>query len=229
MSDFLARLQARLNRRLQSTSDHTSASPAAASMRAKIGESASAALNKLKSRSSAPMRLGMSPRLHPALVARPLQYLGMAITAMALTYWVLQWWQLPSVPSVPSLSSVPSIGSSSNPSIGNKNNPGITLYANQDSTAAYDLFGNKPVSTDNIFLRGVVATGKNANGALDGFAIFEMDGKPTNAISIGESLGKGLTLQSIGDESATLLYQGQKLEFKLSKPGGQKAANPKKK
>jgi len=226
LSDFLARLQARLNRRLQSTSDHTSASPAAASMRAKIGESASAALNKLKSRSSAPMRLGMSPRLDPALVARPLQYLGMAITAMALTYWILQWWQLPSVPS---LSSVPSIGSSSIPSIGNKNNPGITLYANQDSTAAYDLFGNKPVSTDTIFLRGVVATGKNANGALDGFAIFEMDGKPTNAISIGESLGKGLTLQSIGDESATLLYQGQKLEFKLSKPGGQKAANPKKK
>ena len=223
MSDFLARLQARLNRRLQSTSDHTSASPAAASMRAKIGESTSAALTKLKSRSSAPMRLGMSPRLHPSVVARPLQYLGMAITAMALTYWILQWWQLPSVPSAPS------IGSSSNPSNSNKNNPGITLYANQDSTAAYDLFGNKPVSTDTIFLRGVVATGKNANGALDGFAIFEMDGKPTNAISIGESLGKGLTLQSIGDESAALLYQGQKLEFKLSKPGGQKATNPKKK
>jgi hypothetical protein len=195
-------------------------------MRAKIGESTSAALNKLKSRSSIPMRWGMGPRLHPAVVARPLQYLGMAITAMALTYWVLQWWQLPSMPS---LSSTPSIGSSSNPSIGNKNNPGITLYANQDSTAAYDLFGNKPLTTDTIFLRGVVATGKNANGSLDGFAIFEMDGKPTNAISIGESLGKGLTLQSIGDESATLLYQGQKLEFKLSKPGGQKAANPKKK
>ena len=197
-------------------------------MRAKIGESTSAAFNKLKSRSSIPMSwgMGMGPRLHPAIVARPLQYLGMAITAMALTYWVLQWWQLPSVPSV---SSAPSIAPSSNPSIGNKNNPGITLYANQDSTAAYDLFGNKPLSTDTIFLRGVVATGKNANGTLDGFAIFEMDGKPTNAISIGESLGKGLTLQSIGDESATLLYQGQKLEFKLSKPGGQKATNPKKK
>lgn len=192
-------------------------------MRAKIGESASAAFTKLKSRSSTPMRWGMSPRLHPSVVARPLQYLGMAITAMALTYWVLQWWQLPSVPSAPS------IGSSSNPSNSNKNNSGITLYANQDSTAAYDLFGNKPVSTDTIFLRGVVATGKNANGSLDGFAIFEVDRKPTNAVSIGESLGKGLTLQSIGDESATLLYQGQKLEFKLSKPGGQKATNPKKK
>jgi hypothetical protein len=226
LSDFLARLQARLNRRLQSISDHTSASPAAASMRAKIGESTSAALNKLKSRSSIPMSWGIGPRLHPAIVARPLQYLGMAITAMALTYWVLQWWQLPSVPSV---SSVPSIAPSSSPSNSNKTNPGITLYANQDSTAAYDLFGNKPLSTDTIFLRGVVATGKNANGTLDGFAIFEMDGKPTNAISIGESLGRGLSLQSIGDESATLLYQGQKLEFKLSKPGGQKATNPKKK
>lgn len=223
MSDFLARLQARLNRRLQSITENTNAPEAAASMRAKIGESASAALNKLKSRSSNPMPLGMSLRMHPAIVARPLQYLGMAVTAMALTYWVLQWWQLPSVPSISS-----SATSSSNPS-NNKNPAGITLYSNQDSTAAYDLFGNKPVSTDAIFLRGVVATGKNANGALDGFAIFEIDGKPTNAISIGESLGKGLSLQAIGDESATLLYQGQKLEFKLNKPSGQKATNPKKK
>ena len=226
MSDFLARLQARLNRRAQSISDDTSASEAAASMRAKIGESASAALHKFKSGSSMTMRFGMRPRLHPAVVARSLQYLGMAITAMALTYWVLQWWQLPSVPS---LSSAPSIAPSANPSIRTKNNSGITLYANQDSTAAYDLFGSKPLSTDTIFLRGVVATGKNANGVLDGFAIFEIDGKPTNAISIGESLGRGLSLQSIGDERATLLYQGQKLEFKLSKPGGQKATNPKKK
>jgi len=223
LSDFLARLQARLNRQLQSIADHTSASEARASVRAKIGESASAGLNKLKSGSSITMSFGMGTRLDPAVVARPLQYLGMVITAMALTYWVLQWWQLPSVPTVSS------IAPSSNPSIRNKNNPGITLYANQDSTTAYDLFGSKPLSTDTIFLRGVVATGKNANGVLDGFAIFEIDGKPTNAISIGESLGRGLSLQSIGDERATLLYQGQKLEFKLSKPGGQKATNPKKK
>lgn len=220
MSDFLARLQARLNRRLQSITENTAAPEAAARVRAKIGQSASATLYKLKSRSSTPMALGISPRLNPAVVARPLQYLGMAITAMALTYWVLQWWQLPSVPS---------IAPSSSSSIAHKSNPGVTLYSNQDNTGAYDLFGNKPLSTDTIFLRGVVATGKNANGSLDGFAIFEVDGKPTNAISIGESLGKGLSLQSIGDESATLLYQGQKLEFKLSKPGGQKATNSKKK
>ena len=228
MSDFLARLQARLNRQMQSLTEKTSAPGAGDSVRAKIEQSASAALQKLKSRSNLqmPPAFSMGSRLHPAVVARPLQYLGMAITAMALTYWLLQWWQLPSVPAAPSIAA---IAPSSSPSSSNKSPAGVTLYANQDTTAAYDLFGSKPLSSDTIFLRGVVATGKKANGALDGFAIFEMDGKPTNAISIGESLGKGLTLQSIGDESATLLYQGQKLEFKLSKPGSQKAADPKKK
>lgn len=201
MSDFLARLQARLNQQLQSITEKTSAPVVGSSVRAKLAEIT-------------------SPRLHPAAVARPFQYLGMAITAMALSYWLLQWWQLPSVPSI-----VPSSATSSS----NKNYAGVTLYANQDNTAAYDLFGSKPVSTDTIFLRGVVATGKNADGSLNGFAIFEIDGKPSNALSIGESLGKGLSLHSIGDESATLLYQGQKLEFKLNKPGGQKTTNPKKK
>ena len=95
---------------------------------------------------------------------------------------------------------------------------GMTLYTNQDATNAYDLFGSKPLATENIYLRGVVATSKNPDGTLDGFTIFEIDGKPTNAISVGETIGKGLSLQSIGDEQATLLYQGQKLNFKLSKP-----------
>jgi hypothetical protein len=71
-------------------------------------------------------------------------------------------------------------------------------------------------------LRGVVITSKK-DGALDGFAIFEIDGKPTNAISVGETIGKGLSLQSIGDESATLLYQGQKLSFKLNKASKDKS------
>jgi len=93
---------------------------------------------------------------------------------------------------------------------------GMSLYSNQDATSAYALFGSKPLATENIYLRGVVITSKK-DGAPDGFAIFEIDGKPTNAISVGETIGKGLSLQSIGDESATLLYQGQKLNFKLNK------------
>ena len=109
---------------------------------------------------------------------------------------------------------------------------GMALYANQDANTAYALFGSKPLVTENIYLRGVVATSKNPDGTLDGFAIFEIDGKPTNAISVGETIGKGLSLQSIGDESATLLYQGQKLNFKLSKPNrdkGDKASGSNKK
>jgi len=34
-------------------------------------------------------------------------------------------------------------------------------------------------------------------------------------------------LQSIGDESATLLYQGQKMNFKLSKSGKDKSSSKK--
>ncbi|MBU3619626.1 hypothetical protein [Polynucleobacter sp. JS-Fieb-80-E5] len=107
---------------------------------------------------------------------------------------------------------------------------GQTLYSNQDAAAGYALFGSKPLVTENIYLRGVVATSKNSDGTLNGFAIFEIDGKPTNAISVGETIGKGLSLQSIGDEQATLLYEGQKLNFKLSKPAkdkGDKSANTK--
>jgi hypothetical protein len=150
----------------------------------------------------------------------------MVITAMTLTYWPLQRWQLPSIP--------PLVASSPSPSTysitaSTKNNSGVTLYTNQDSTAAYAPFGNKPVMTDTIVLRGIVATDKNSNGSLNGFAIFEVGGKPTNAISIGESLGKGLTLQSIGDERATLLYQSQQIQFKLSKPNSQKTITTQKK
>jgi hypothetical protein len=137
----------------------------------------------------------------------------MVLTAVSATYWLMKIAQIPGPPSQP-VSGI---------------NKGITLYSNQDGANAYGLFGSKPIVTDNIYLRGVVATSKSKDGALDGFAIFEIDGKPTNAISVGETLGKGLSLQSIGDESATLLYQGQKLDFKLSKPGKEKPSPTSKK
>lgn len=155
-------------------------------------------------------------QLNPATSAQWLSYFGITLTTLAITYWAMQLVLIPSVPEI-----------ASNPN--KKGNPGITLYANHDNTAAYDLFGTKPVMTDAIYLRGVVATGKNPNGSIDGFAIFEIDGKPVNAVSVGESLGKGLTLYAISDESATLLYQGQKLEFKLSKPSSPSPKAPKKK
>ncbi|WP_173959635.1 hypothetical protein [Polynucleobacter arcticus] len=141
--------------------------------------------------------------ISPIGVSRLLTYILMLACAVSVTYWLMRVAQVPSAPGQSALGM----------------NKGMTLYSNQDASAAYDLFGNKPLVTENIYLQGIVVTSKNKDGSLDGFAIFEIDGKPTNAISVGEGLGKGLTLHSIGDESATLLYQGQKLDFKLHKSG----------
>ncbi|WP_158009040.1 type II secretion system protein N [Polynucleobacter sp. MWH-Adler-W8] len=137
----------------------------------------------------------------PANLTKFVTYLLMLACAISATYWLMRLVQIPGTPNQPS----------------NGISKGLTLYSNQDATAGYALFGSKPLVTENIYLRGVVATSKNPDGSLDGFAIFEIDGKPTNAISVGETIGKGLSLQSIGDESAILLYQGQRLSFKLNK------------
>jgi len=148
----------------------------------------------------------------PTGVATGFTYFLMIATATCFTYWIMRIAQVPGVPGA-SASGI---------------TKGMTLYSNQDGASAYGLFGSKPLVTENIFLRGVVITSRASNGALDGFAIFEIDGIPTNAISVGENLGKGLTLQSIGDESATLLYEGQKLDFKLSKAVNKSSSSNKK-
>lgn len=139
--------------------------------------------------------------LTPTSSSKGLTYGLMLLCGLSVTFWIMKIAQIPGTPSQPA----------------NGITKGMTLYSNQDASAAYALFGSKPLATENIYLRGVVITSKNPDGTPDGFAIFEIDGKPTNAISVGETIGKGLSLQSIGDETATLLYQGQKLNFKLNK------------
>jgi hypothetical protein len=143
--------------------------------------------------------------LTPTSASKGLTYGLMLLCGLSVTFWLMKIAQIPGTPGQPA----------------NGITKGMTLYSNQDASAAYALFGSKPLATENIYLRGVVITSKNPDGtpdgAPDGFAIFEIDGKPTNAISVGETIGKGLSLQSIGDETATLLYQGQKLSFKLNK------------
>jgi len=211
LSEFLNRLQERLKAKKQGLGS------ASAKNRGSLGNGLKSLLDRLK-HLSLPSSLQMSqipalvPKgIKPTRVATSLTYLLMIATAACFTYWILRIAQIPGAPS----SSAATV-------------KGMTLYSNQDGTSAYGLFGSKPLVTDNIFLRGVVITSKGNDGRLDGFAIFEIDGTPTNAISVGENLGKGLTLQSIGDESATLLYEGQKLDFKLSKAGNKPSASNKK-
>ncbi|WP_216243003.1 hypothetical protein [Polynucleobacter sp. Fuers-14] len=149
--------------------------------------------------------------LTPSSASKGMTYGLMLACALSATFWLMKIAQIPGTPSQPV----------------NGISKGMALYSNQDANTAYALFGSKPLATENIYLRGVVITSKNPDGspdgAVNGFAIFEIDGKPTNAISVGETIGKGLSLQSIGDESATLLYQGQKLSFKLNKTNKDKS------
>ena len=207
MSEFLDRLQERLRAKKKGLRGNFSKNTGELGNRLKSG------LAELKNlRAPSVKQLRQSGSINPSAIASTLSYALMIITVGSITYWLMRIAQIPSVPS-PLVSGV---------------SKGMTLYSNQDSTSAYGLFGSKPLVTENIFLKGVVVTSKASDGRLDCFAIFEIDGKPTNAISVGESLGKGLTLQSIGDESAILLYEGQKLDFKLSKAGNIQV-DPKKK
>lgn len=210
MSEFLQRLQDRLKAKRngpQRTSDFGSAGSHSSKILSALDPIKRMLSGSKANTHSSGMTSVLSLAIKPSSMSNALSYLLMLLAGICLSYWLMQIVQIPGPPSQP-LNGV---------------NKGITLYTNQDGTSAYGLFGSKPLVTDNILLRGVVITSKNKDGALDGFAIFEIDGKPTNAISVGESLGKGLSLQSIGDETATLLYQGQKMDFKLSKPGKEKS------
>ena len=151
--------------------------------------------------------------IQPSSISQQLSILLALACALTFVFWSMKIAQIPGLPNAP-VSGI---------------NKGSAVFSNQDGTTAYGLFGNKPLATENIYLRGVAVTSRGKDGSVDGFAIFEIDGKPTNAISVGENLGKGLLPQSIGDESATLLYQGEKLDFKLSKPGKDKSSSSSKK
>ena len=229
MSEFIKRMQARLKEtksaakaRLDSVAKNSDKSPSpkksgSLSLFESLGNTVQMGLNKLihKFNQINKRQVGAhgstNTMISPLRVSKGLTYLLMLACAISTTYWLMRVAQVPSAPRQSSAGI----------------NKGITLYSNQDASAAYGLFGNKPLVIDNIHLRGVVITSRNKDGSFDGFAIFEIDGKPTNAIRVGEGLGKGLTLQSIGDETATLLYQGQKLDFKLSNTGSNKGKSKK--
>ena len=103
---------------------------------------------------------------------------------------------------------------------------GMTLYGSQAVQSAYALFGSKPVELGNIQLRGLVITGKTADGKDTGFALLEIDGKPSGAVALGENLGKGLVLHAIRPEGVTLVHQGQKIDLTLNRSSSKKANPP---
>lgn len=138
--------------------------------------------------------------LTPIRFSQSLSYLLICFTAAASTFWLMHVIQIPA-PEDTLL----------------KSSKGTSLYINQDLSASYPLFGSKPLATDNIILRGVVVTEKTSSGAYQGFALFDIDGKPSGAIAVGETIDRGMTLKSIDTETATLLYQGKEMGFSIQK------------
>lgn len=136
----------------------------------------------------------------PIKVSYSLSYLLICFTAAASTFWLMHVIQIPA-PEDALL----------------KSSKGTSLFINQDLSASYPLFGSKPLATDNIILRGVVVTEKTSSGTYQGFALFDIDGRPTGAIAVGETIDRGMSLKSIDAETATLLYQGKEMNFSIQK------------
>jgi hypothetical protein len=136
----------------------------------------------------------------PMRVSQTLTYILMALTLASTTYWLMHISQIPSPAN----------------SLAN-NFKGTTLYTNQDINSSYPLFGMKPLASDSIILRGVVITEKSKDGIAQGYALFEIDGKPSGAIALGDSMNRGMTLKAIDSESATVMYQGKEITFSLQK------------
>ncbi|MBT8587249.1 hypothetical protein G6675_03020 [Polynucleobacter paneuropaeus] len=149
-----------------------------------------------------------SAYLTPIRVSQLISYVFILLTLASSTYWLIHILQIPSPAEI-----LP------------KNFKGITLHTNQDIGTSYKLFGSKPLAAENIVLRVLVVTGKNEAGLNQGFALFDIDGKSTGAIAVGEQMDRGMMLQSINPDSATLLYQGKELNFALQKSKNSSSSN----
>ena len=74
----------------------------------------------------------------------------------------------------------------------------------QDVQKAAKLFGHKDTDLSKIQLTGLMRT----DGSSSGYAVFEVDGKNTGAIAVGETFDKGYFLNSIGVDSVEIMFQG---------------------
>jgi hypothetical protein len=75
----------------------------------------------------------------------------------------------------------------------------------QDVQKAAKLFGHKEFDLSKVQLTGLMRT----DGSSSGYAVFEVDGKNTGAIAVGETFDKGYFLKSIDTDSVEVMFQGK--------------------
>jgi sulfatase maturation enzyme AslB (radical SAM superfamily) len=75
----------------------------------------------------------------------------------------------------------------------------------QDIQKAAKLFGYKNTDMSKVKLTGLM----RHDGSSDGYAVFEVAGKNTGAIAVGETFDNGYFLKSIGAEGVVVMFQGK--------------------
>jgi sulfatase maturation enzyme AslB (radical SAM superfamily) len=75
----------------------------------------------------------------------------------------------------------------------------------QDIQKAAKLFGYKNTDMSKVKLTGLM----RHDGSSDGYAVFEVAGKNTGAIAVGETFDNGYFLKSIGAEGVEVMFQGK--------------------
>jgi hypothetical protein len=81
----------------------------------------------------------------------------------------------------------------------------LNAYQVQDLQNAAKLFGRKDVDLSKVQLTGLM----RSDGSSTGYAIFEVNGKNSGAIAVGETFDKGYFLKSIGVDSVEIVFQGK--------------------
>ena len=84
-------------------------------------------------------------------------------------------------------------------------NPSLHIDRLQDVQKAAKLFGHKELDLSKVQLTGLMRT----DGSSSGYAVFEVEGKNTGAIAVGETFDKGYFLKSIGVDSVEVMFQGK--------------------
>lgn len=88
----------------------------------------------------------------------------------------------------------------------------VSIYQVYDVQRAAKLFGHKDIGLSKIQLTGLL----RHDTSLNGFAIFEVDGRNSGAIAVGETFDNGYFLKSIGVDSVEIVFQGKQYQISMT-------------
>ncbi len=91
----------------------------------------------------------------------------------------------------------------------------VNVYQIHDVQRAAKLFGHKNIGLSKVQLTGLIRNDTSQSG----FAIFEVDGRNSGAIAVGETFDNGYFLKSMGEDSVEIVFQGNQYQISMmSKP-----------